>query len=538
MATPDGSSYRPHRQQGDRAGRARTPTCSSCRPRPRPGVGVFLVEPGDAGVTVVAQTFSDGDGVARLDLDGAVLAADRLVGEADGAADHRLRQLLRARRLRGAARHHRGRALSWTSDSPRSRARPPSWRPGSSRTVPPTSASRPSSPAATGSTATCGSELGSAGLLGLALPEEYDGAGLGIIELCRVLVEVGRTVAPIPLAAHGPASRLIAELGSDAQRRQWLPGAAAGAVVLTAAVAEERAYSPARPTTTTTASADGASYVLTGSKAIVPAGPYADAFLVPAATPDGVGVFLVDALRRRRARWSRRPSPTATPWPASTWTSVVLGADRLVGAADGAADHRLRNLLVLAASAEQLGITEGALRLTSSYAKTREQFGRPIGTFQAVSQRLADGYIDVLGQRLDALAGRVAARARGCPPTPRSRSRSSGRPTPATGSRTRPCTCTAVSASTSTARRTATSPPRSASSSCTAASTEQALNVGRSWRPSPHDLPSRRVCRTRDPRVGASAGASSADAPTRPLVSPADAPTRPLSARQTRRLDG
>ena len=57
-------------------------------------------------------------------------------------------------------------------------------------------------------------ELGSAGLLGLALPEEYDGAGLGLIELCRVLVEVGRTVAPVPLVAHGAAGRLIAEQGS------------------------------------------------------------------------------------------------------------------------------------------------------------------------------------------------------------------------------------------------------------------------------------------------------------------------------------
>ena len=79
---------------------------------------------------------------------------------------------------------------------------------------------------------------------------------------------------------------------------------------------------------------------------------------------------------------------------------VVVAGDRLIGAADGVAAARLRQLLVLAGAAEQLGITEGALRLTSSYAKTREQFGRPIGTFQAVSQRLADGYIDVLGQRL------------------------------------------------------------------------------------------------------------------------------------------
>jgi alkylation response protein AidB-like acyl-CoA dehydrogenase len=240
-------------------------------------------------------------------------------------------------------------------------------------------------------------ELGSAGLLGLAIPEEYDGAGLGIIELCRVLVEVGRTVAPVPLAAHGPASRLIAELGSDAQKHRWLPGAASGASVLTAAVAEERAYSPVRPTTVATP--DGSSYVLTGSKAIVPAGPYADVFLVPAETPSGVGVFLVE------------PGDQGVAVVAQTFSDrdgvarldldgAVLSADRLVGAADGAADLRLRQLLVLAGSAEQLGITEGALKLTSTYAKTREQFGRPIGTFQAVSQRLADGYIDVLGQRL------------------------------------------------------------------------------------------------------------------------------------------
>lgn len=239
--------------------------------------------------------------------------------------------------------------------------------------------------------------LGEAGLLGLALPEEYDGAGLGIVELARVLVEVGRTVAPVPLAAHGPAARLLAELGSDAQKQQWLPSAASGASVVTAAVAEERSWAPARPTTTATPEADG--YRITGSKAVVPAGPYADLFLVPAETPTGVGVFLVE------------PGDDGVTVVAQTFSDgdgvarldldgALLGDDRLVGDPDGIADHRLRQLLVLAGAAEQLGITEGALTLTSSYAKTREQFGRPIGTFQAVSQRLADGYIDVLGQRL------------------------------------------------------------------------------------------------------------------------------------------
>ena len=66
-------------------------------------------------------------------------------------------------------------------------------------------------------------ELGAAGLLGLRLPEAYDGAGLGLLELCRVLVEVGRTVAPVPLAAHGPAARVIAESAPTRSRRRGCP---------------------------------------------------------------------------------------------------------------------------------------------------------------------------------------------------------------------------------------------------------------------------------------------------------------------------
>ncbi|MDO9457943.1 acyl-CoA dehydrogenase family protein, partial [Nocardioides sp.] len=64
--------------------------------------------------------------------------------------------------------------------------------------------------------------LDEAGLVSLALPEDHGGAGLGLIELCRVLVEVGRTVAPVPLAVHGPAALLVAEAGTDEQKRRWL----------------------------------------------------------------------------------------------------------------------------------------------------------------------------------------------------------------------------------------------------------------------------------------------------------------------------
>ena len=114
-------------------------------------------------------------------------------------------------------------------------------------------------------------------------------------------------------------------------------------------------------------------------------------------------------------------------------------------------DHLVPRLLV-GLCAQQLGVLEGALDLTAGYARTREQFGRPIGTFQAVSQRLADGYIDVQGARLTLwqAAWRLAE---GLPGRRRGGGREAlGRGRRDTRSPTRRCTCTAASASTSTAR--------------------------------------------------------------------------------------
>ena len=123
-------------------------------------------------------------------------------------------------------------------------------------------------------------ELGTAGLLSLAVPEQYGGAGLGLFELCRVLVEVGRRVAPVPLAGHGPAALLLAELGTEEQRARWLPPAATGEALLTAGVAEDRSHLPERPATEARPDADG--WRLHGSKAVVRAGTRADLLLVTA----------------------------------------------------------------------------------------------------------------------------------------------------------------------------------------------------------------------------------------------------------------
>lgn len=209
------------------------------------------------------------------------------------------------------------------------------------------------------------------------LSNSFDWADLGLIELCRILVEVGRTVAPLPLAVHGPAVFLLTELGVDVP-----------AGLITAAVSEERCALPATPTTTS----DGST--ITGVKTLVRAGMAADTFVVTASTPSGVGVFLVAADAAGVERQAQHTSDGDV-------TALVTFSDApATPIGDGTTAHRLGELLIVASAAEQVGVTEGALRLTAEYAKTREQFGRPIGTFQAVGQRLADGFIDVLGQRL------------------------------------------------------------------------------------------------------------------------------------------
>ena len=240
-------------------------------------------------------------------------------------------------------------------------------------------------------------DLADAGLLSLAVPEEYGGAGLGLVELCRVLVEVGRTVAPVPLATHGACARAIADLGSPEQRGGWLAGAATGERLLTAAVAEDLAALPEHPATTATPTGDG--WSLDGTKTFVPAGTHADLLLVTATTPSGTGVFLLEAGADGVTVESQRTSDGDVAARVEL-NDVRLREDALLGADDGAAAHRLGQLLTVCACAQQLGVTEGALHLTAGYAKEREQFGRPIATFQAVSQRLADGYIDILGQQL------------------------------------------------------------------------------------------------------------------------------------------
>lgn len=242
-------------------------------------------------------------------------------------------------------------------------------------------------------------ELGSAGLLGLHLPDGLGGAGLGLLELCSVAIESGRVVAPLPLASHAVAAAAIARFGSPEQGQAWVPGAASGESVLTVALSEDHADLAELPSTVAERTGDG--WTVTGSKTVVPAATVADLFLVPADSAEGGVVLLVRAddpgVRVEVQRVNDGDSAGRL-----VLDSASIGADRLLGSAGSGREltRWVAERLTVVVCAEQLGVVEGALELTAEYARTREQFGRPIGTFQAVSQRLADGYIDVNGLRL------------------------------------------------------------------------------------------------------------------------------------------
>ena len=136
-------------------------------------------------------------------------------------------------------------------------------------------------------------DLAAAGVLAAGLPEALGGAGLGLLEHCSVLAEIGRAVSDVPyLASIVLGAGAIAEFGSPSQQRQWVVPAGQGSVVLTAALAEEDGDDPRAPSAVAVRTAGR--WVLSGVKTAVPAAPRADLLLVPVSTADGVLVFLVE----------------------------------------------------------------------------------------------------------------------------------------------------------------------------------------------------------------------------------------------------
>ncbi len=240
--------------------------------------------------------------------------------------------------------------------------------------------------------------LADAGLLALAVSEELGGNGLGLIELCLLLEQQGRHVAPVPLWPTVVLGALpIAEHGTPAQQQEWLPGVASGDLILTAALAEPGANDPFRPSVTATRDGDG--WRLDGAKPSVPAAHVATRVLIPASIgEDEVGVFLVDptgsGIERAVAETtdrSRVAHLTFAGAPAEPLGDVADGSRILTGMVDRA---------LVGLCALQVGVAEGALRMAADYTSQRQQFGRPLSTFQGVALKAADAYIDTEAMRV------------------------------------------------------------------------------------------------------------------------------------------
>jgi alkylation response protein AidB-like acyl-CoA dehydrogenase len=232
------------------------------------------------------------------------------------------------------------------------------------------------------------------GLQGLSIPEEYGGSGYGFVELGIVLEEMGRALLCAPFYASVVlAANTLLHSGDDAAKKAHLPGIANGETIATVAFTEPSGkWDEAGITMEATAAGDG--FTLTGTKMFVLDGHTASLVIVAARTPKGVSLFAVDGSASGLTR-------TALSTMDQTRKQAKLEFSKtpatLIGT-EGGGWQVLSTVLDLAAvglAAEQVGGAQKVLEMAVEYAKVRVQFGRPIGSFQAIKHKCADMLLEV-----------------------------------------------------------------------------------------------------------------------------------------------
>jgi alkylation response protein AidB-like acyl-CoA dehydrogenase len=237
---------------------------------------------------------------------------------------------------------------------------------------------------------------GEIGLAGLSLPERYGGSGYSRADRAAALHEMGRCLLPSPfLASAVLAAETLLAAGDEDVLAGALPGLAAGTTWATVAYRE----APGGGGPPVRAARDGARWLLTGSSFFVLDGRLADLILVPAETGSGVCLFLVDAASA--SGLSRRPMRTLDPSRPQARLDFSAAPGRLVGDPGTGALAVRKGVAhaTIALAAEQVGGAERCLEAAVEYAGTRQQFGRPIGSFQAIKHKCADLLIQVESAR-------------------------------------------------------------------------------------------------------------------------------------------
>jgi alkylation response protein AidB-like acyl-CoA dehydrogenase len=236
---------------------------------------------------------------------------------------------------------------------------------------------------------------GEIGLQGLGVPERFGGAGAGMVEVGLVLEEMGRSLACTPYFASAVLATTTLLLSGDEDLcASVLPGLVAGDTVATLALTES---SGRWDGVTLTAQPTSTGWSLNGHKSFVLDGRTADIVLTVARMPGGVGVFVV---RGEADGLTRTTQPTLDPTRRQARLDYVDVAGVPLRHSDGwALVSQVLDVAATALAAEQVGVAGQALDMAVEYAKVRHQFGRPIGSFQAVKHLLADVLLEVESAR-------------------------------------------------------------------------------------------------------------------------------------------
>jgi alkylation response protein AidB-like acyl-CoA dehydrogenase len=227
--------------------------------------------------------------------------------------------------------------------------------------------------------------LADAGITGIAVPEAHGGGGLGFLELAVVFEEVGRVVAPVPAVPTLATAYVLARHHVGAE---LLAGVAAGTTILTTAFEGE-----------VVARRDGDGWTLDGEAGFVPYGAIADVVVVVAEADSGPVVALVP--RGTSGVAVTELDTTSREPQALLGFDGVRAGDVVIDAADLV--HNLRLHTTAGVCSMAAGVCQAALEMTAKHTASREQFGKPIASFQAVGQRAADAYIDTEMVRLTAM---------------------------------------------------------------------------------------------------------------------------------------
>jgi alkylation response protein AidB-like acyl-CoA dehydrogenase len=247
---------------------------------------------------------------------------------------------------------------------------------------------------------------GELGLQGLAVPEEYGGSGFGYVDLGIVFEETGRALLGGPyFATVALAAEALLRCADEQARHDLLPGIASGGTVATLALTEDSGRWDEQGIRLTAAHDEAGGWRLTGVKTYVPDGHLADLLLVAARTPGGISLLAVETADAPGL--TRIPLPTLDQTRKQARLEFTDTPARLLGP-EGAAWPALERTLATAAvllSAEQVGGAAAALDAAVAYAKIREQYGRPIGSFQGIKHKCADMLMEIESARSAAYGG-------------------------------------------------------------------------------------------------------------------------------------